>query len=357
MPARATDGTCLAQLVHMAIPLCRAAQTQCPRTGPGRPPDFDDWVIGVLITVAVLKRHKSKSSQYRFFHEHRKEFLRWLKLRRFPARSTYFERYKQAHRLFQAAIRLQGRQAEQEGLADATVVAVDKSLLTARGPNWNRKDRKAKYIPSRLHGVDRDSQWGYSSHHGWVQGYSYEVLVTASKQGPVWPLLASVDTANVSEHVSFAGKIDAISHGTRYVLADGGYDKNEHGERLEHDGRGCRIGRHFLCPPIPLFRPHPPSGYRQTRREQRSRQLRIQRSVYFKSPKGQRLYARRGTSVEPFNEWFKRLFGLSDQVWHRGLNNTKTQILACFFAYQLLLRYNERCGKKNGQLQWIVDGL
>jgi hypothetical protein len=170
-------------------------------------------------------------------------------------------------------------------------------------------------------------------------------------------LLASADTANVSEHVSFAGKIDALSAKTRYVLADGGYDKNEHGQRVEHDQHGRRNGRHFICPPGPMFQPNPPSGYRLTRREQRSRQLRVRRAAYFKTPQGRRLYAGRGITVEPFNDWFKHLFGLTDHVWHRGLDNTKTQLLACFFAYQLLLSYNDRCGNKNGQVQWILDGL
>jgi hypothetical protein len=32
--------------------------------------------------------------------------------------------------------------------------------------------------------------------------------------------------------------------------------------------------------------------------------------------------------VEPFNEWFKSLFELDDRVWHRGLENNQTQLLA-----------------------------
>ena len=354
MSARARDGTGLTKLVKMAIPICRAAQRQCPRTGPGRNPDFDDWKIAVMILAAILAKRKSKSAQYRFLWTHRHKWRRCLNLPRFPVRSTYFKRYRQAHRLFQVAVSLHGRKAIEDGLTNASVVAVDKSLLTARGPCWNRKDRKMNRVPARLRGVDRESKWGYSSHHGWVQGYSYEVLVSAPRKGIVWPLLASVDTANVSEHVTFAQKIDALPAEAGHVLADGGYDKNEHGERVEQGRRG---GRHFVCPPGPMFQPNPPSGYRLTRREQRSRRLRVQRAAYFKSPKGKRLYARRGITVEPFNEWFKRLFGLSDRVWHRGLGNNKTQVLAAIFAYQLLLRYNHDCGNTNGQVQWILDGL
>ena len=61
--------------------------------------------------------------------------------------------------------------------------------------------------------------------------------------------------------------------------------------------------------------------------------------------------------MEPFHEWFKNSFELADRVWHRGLQNNQTQLLASLFAYQLLLRYNHRCGHRNGQVQWILDTL
>ncbi|MCC6680089.1 MAG: SBBP repeat-containing protein [Phycisphaeraceae bacterium] len=208
MRSRAMEGMCLGSLVKMAIPLCRRAQQQCPRTGPGKPPDFDHWQMAVLMMVAIHKKRKSKSAQYRYLHQHRDELTRLLGLPRFPVRSTYFQRYGQGHRLFRVAIELQGQKAVEEGAADARVVAVDKSLSEARGPKWQRKDRKRKRIPRKLHGVDSDCDWGYSPYHGWVQGYSYEVLVTASQRSnPVFSLWASAATAGVREHVSFADNL------------------------------------------------------------------------------------------------------------------------------------------------------
>ena len=356
MLARATDGTCLAKLVKMAIPLLRAAQCQCPRTGPGRPPQYDDWKIAAMIVAAILKNRKSKSAQYRFLHEHCQRFRRWLDMKFFPERSTYFVRYRKAYKLLQTAIRRQGQTAVQQGLADASVVAVDKSLLSARGPHWNQKDRKANRIPQRLRGVDRDSAWGYSPHDGWVQGYSYEVVVTAPQKGTVWPLLASADGANASEKVSFGDKIDHLPRQARYVLADSGYDSNDYGHRVERDADGQPTGRRFVCPPQQDCPTAPPT-YRLTKTARLSRQHRIQRVAFYKSPRGQKLFARRGRSVEPFNDWFKRAFSLDGTVWHRGLANNRTQLMAAVFGYQLLLRYNHICGRRNGQIQWILDGL
>ncbi len=91
-----------------------------------------------------------------------------------------------------------------------------------------------------------------------------------------------------------------------------------------------------------------------TGKEQQHRQQRI---AFYQSPAGQRLYRRRVQAVKPFNEWFKALFDLNDRVWHRGLSNNQTQILAAIFCYQLLLRYNHCKGRQNGQVQWILDTL
>ena len=71
MGKRATAGTCLASLARMAIPLCKQAECDCPRTGSGGKPEIPDWVLMVLIMVAVLKRRKSKSAQYRFLEANR----------------------------------------------------------------------------------------------------------------------------------------------------------------------------------------------------------------------------------------------------------------------------------------------
>lgn len=55
-------GTCLVSLVRMAVPLCKRAEHESPRTGPGAKPTIPDWVMAMLIIVAVLKRKKTKSA-------------------------------------------------------------------------------------------------------------------------------------------------------------------------------------------------------------------------------------------------------------------------------------------------------
>ena len=208
MDRPATDGRHLADLVRLAIAPCRQAardQQQLSRRGAGRPPEFEEWQIAVLIFVAVANRRKSKSAQWRFLSQHAAELTRLLSLPRMPARSTYMERYTRAHRLLAPAVMRQGRLALREHVGEARTVAADKSLIAARGPVWSKRRRKRGERPV---GVDDQAAWGKSAHDGWVWGYSYEVVVCcATRAGrAVLPLLASADVASRREHRSFAEK-------------------------------------------------------------------------------------------------------------------------------------------------------
>lgn len=360
MLARATEGTCLAKLVMMAIPLLRAAQRQCPRTGPGRPLEFDDWKIAAMIVAATLKNRKTKSAQYRFLHQRRRKFRRWLGLKDFPARSTYFDRYRQAHQLWETAIVLQGQRALKEGVTTARSVAADKSLLPARGMPWHGKRRCKGQVPAKFHGVDRQADWGYSPYHKWVYGYSYEVLTTADAGTVHLPLSASADVASTSEHSSFPPKTRHLPQATRYALADSGYDSNAIGDAVERDDHGRPTGHRFVCPPNRrnrATRPSKSSTGRLSQAQREAQQRRWRRIDFYHSPRGQRVYAQRGQSVEPLHERLKALFDLNPRVWHRGLDNNKTLLLSVIFCYQLLLRLNQRCGHRNAQLQWIMESV
>lgn len=353
MRSSAKEGTCLETLVGMAIPLCQRAERECPRTGPGRPPVIPDWVIAVLIMVVVAKRRKSKSAQYRFLQAHQRQLAGWLKTSRFPSRTTYFDRYKRAFALFQQATQIQTRQEAQAGHIALECVAVDKSLIPTCGTKWSQREKRERRLPV---GADADSAWTYSPHHGWVLGYGYEVVVTAQKQGIVWPLWASVEPANVSEQRTFADKIGKLPPQTRYVLADKGYDSEDLAAAFESAAVTGR--RRFVCP---LLERHnvgcAKRVWRQTGRRRFRRERRQVRRIYMQSSQAQRLFSRRCRTVEPFNEWFKSLFELHENVWHRGLANNRTQILAALFVYQLLIRYNRRKHRTNAQIRWILDSL
>lgn len=305
-----------------------------------------------MIVVAVLHRRKTRIAQYRFWQARAREFAQLFPDQRPLKRSQFYERAYQLATLLNLAMEALGKHAVKQGWADVRSVALDKSLIAARGRKRHSRDRR------RRRGVDPDATWGYSKHDGWVFGYSYEVAVSAGKRGTLWPLLASCDTASRSEQKSCLEKLDRLPKQTRYVLADAGYDSNAVGERVEMKLPGRRSKRRFLCPEISrpqCGKPRQPHS-RETKERQRHRRFREARRRFRQSPYGRRLYRRRSVTVERFNSHFKHLFELNDRAWHRGLPNNRASILAAFVAYQVLLTYIHRKRGRHAHLQPLLDG-
>jgi hypothetical protein len=212
-------GSDLESLTRLALPVFQRAEKENPRTGPGAKPTIPDWFMAVLIMIGVLKKKKSKSSQYRHLSAMRGNIAAWTGQKALPSRATFFRRFRRAKTLFRQAIKLQGELAITEKIVDPSIVTIDKSLLESRGDVWHKSDKSAGKKPA---GVDAEAAWGYSEHHGWVYGYSYEVGVTSMADRTVFPLLASVDVASTSEMKSCPDKIANLPAGTVYVLMDSG---------------------------------------------------------------------------------------------------------------------------------------
>lgn|SRR5262245_433031 len=355
MRRRATDGAPLEELVRRSVSVCQQAEKACPRRGPGRKPTIPDWVLAVMIMIGVMLKKKTKAAQLVWWRQHHADFGRWMPGQTMPSRSTFYDRYRRAHRLFRQAIILQGHAAVQRGWAQPECVAIDKSLIAGRGRIWQARDRRRGRVPRR---VDTETTWGYSDYDGWVQGYAYEVAVTAPRRGVAWPLAASVDTASRSEQRTILEKIPVLPRATKFILADAGYDSNAVAETVEWQG-DRRTGRRFVCPEIPrpqngkMRQPH----NRETRERQHHRRLRDERRRFFRSQRGRVLYARRNVRVEPFNAQLKHLFELQDRVWHWGLDNNRTTLLAAICVYQLLLMHNHSKGRRIANLQCLLDAL
>ena len=348
----AKDGALRAELIESCKRFCREAERRCPRTGPGRKPEIPAWVLAVMIMVAVLARRKSKLAQWRYWRRRGEDFAAWSEGSRLPGCSTFYDRYPSVYVVYATALRLQAEEAIRRGWAEVECVAVDKSLIAGRGRRWSARGRRRRHVPR---GVDAQATWGFAQHRGWVQGYAYEVVVSAPSCGVVWPLSASVDTASRSEHRSFAEKIPQLPPGVRYVLADAGYDSNALGEAVEENRRTPR--RRFLCPQIRRPNVGRPRrvDWKRSRARLRSSRARRRRSAWLRSARGRRLYRRRKTRIEPFHARFKQLFELQDRVWLWGLAANQTLLAAALFAYQSLLACNHRRGRRNARVKWILD--
>lgn len=348
--------TPLRDLVRLAIPLCRLAAPMLPPPRPGRPVDFPEWAVAVMVLVAVAKRLATKSSQYRYLRAHADALCARLGMGRFPARSTYFARYRTAYVLLSEALAARAARAAARGHIQARAVAADKTLVAAAGPAWHKAQRARGERPK---GVDAEATWSRSAHDGWVYGYGAEVVVSAPRGGAPWPLVGSVDPAHAREATTFPGKPRRLPAGTRYVLVDMGYDSNALGEELEYGADGRPTGRRLVGPHQAR---HDRYGgrkkeWRETRRRKLLRAHRAERRRFYESGFGRSLYRRRGKTVEPFFGHFKELFGLGERVWHTGLGNNRTQVLAALVLYQILLVYNRIKGRRDAEVKWILDLL
>ena len=339
----------LCDIIALAQPLCRDAAKQLARTGPGRKPVIPDWFLALMIMVAIAKRKKSKAAQFRFWSTHRTLLEHLCDGWDFPSRTTFYDRYRRAWSIFELAIELHTRKAIRYRWIDPEVVSVDKSVIPARGKRPKTRRRKQKR-------VDQEATWTPNEYHGWTYGYSYEVVLSSTNNTLNWPLIASAATASCSESKSLGEKIPRLPRQVKYVLADRGYDADDHCEAIEWSGER-RSHRRFVCPTRRSSRGPAQKEHKRSRKRKRRQAHRELRRQFVNSTRGKKLYALRGTTIEPFNSWFKQLFDLNDRVWHRGLENNKTQILGAIFLYQILLRINLKHNRKNGQIKWLLDSL
>ncbi len=127
--------------------------------------------------------------------------------------------------------------------------------------------------------------------------------------------------------------------------------------RIEGDEQGRRRGKRLLCPQNP---PNNKQSAQEGKGKKKQSRLgeeneRGKQRRRFLESRGQKLPARPAATVEPFNEWFESLFELTGRVWHRGLDNNRSQLPAALFCYRRPLRYNHRCRPHNGQIRSSLE--
>ncbi|MER5174563.1 MAG: hypothetical protein ABJB76_01655 [Candidatus Nitrosocosmicus sp.] len=79
-----------------------------------------------------------------------------------------------------------------EGLADASITAIDSTLLKAKGSVWHKSSMEKGELPCP--GIDTDARWGFSHTKGWVFGYKLHLTCTTAIDELVVPLTADVTT-------------------------------------------------------------------------------------------------------------------------------------------------------------------
>jgi Transposase DDE domain len=145
---------------------------------------------------------------------------------RLPTRRTWERRLKRVPARLPEQIALVGAHlvALLEPWADGgRAVAIDSTVLAARGGVWHKKDREAGVIPHTS--IDTEAHWTKSGWHGWVYGWKLHLIVTV---GQLWlPLAAELTPANVADNTEAVLLLEALRETALFVLGDRSYHDAE----------------------------------------------------------------------------------------------------------------------------------
>jgi hypothetical protein len=213
-----------------------------------------------------------------------------------------------------------------EGMIDPYIVAIDSTLLKAKGHIWHKSSMKKDIVPRS--GIDTDARWGFSHTKGWIFGYKLHLI---SSTGPIIvPLAADFTTANVQDNqlynpmTSSSSSSSSLFTETCFMIGDSGYD-----DQKLYDlsiNRGFKL----VCP---------------VQRYVHTSTKRLHLIEFYESELGQAIYSWRSKSIEPLIEHLKQVFRI-DPIPIRGYHKAAGLVLLSVLLYQVLVYYNLKMTKK-----------
>ncbi len=185
-------------------------------------------------------------------------------------------------------------------------VAIDSTVLRARGGVWHQKHREKGEIPHTS--IDTEAHWTKSGWHGWVYGWKLHVVSVVAS---VWfPVAAILTPANVGDSEPAPDLLREVPAEVRFVLGDRHYNTPDLHQLCQQDDRllvTTKYGRY----------PHTDEGVEVRR-------------IFHKL---------RSRTNENFNEHFKGIFDGHGQVPTKGWLPTQRFALGAIFVYQLAILY------------------
>ncbi len=291
------------------------------KRGPGRPRVYTDRLFLKALVVMIVRRLHTVTELLSVLAQPTPEIrlLRVLLSERgkFPSRRTFERRLKALPDTLPAQIGCLGRHLValiRPWANSGRAVALDSTVLRARGGVWHKKDREAGKVPHTS--IDTEAHWTYSGWHGWVYGWKLHLATTVAG---VWiPLAARLTPANEADGRLAAKLLEELPPGeeARFVLGDTHYNAPEVRELCENQGRILVASRHGPYP-----HKDPGVEVRRLFHELRSR------------------------AIENFNGQFKSIFDGQGQVPTKGLVNTTRFALGAVLVYQMALLYQYEHGR------------
>lgn len=308
----------LVQLVRLVDRLPSAPRPVGPR-GRGRPRVYPDGLFMKALVIMIVRRLHKVGELLAVLEEPTDEMRSLRELLRedgrFPSRRTFERRLRSLPETLPERIGCLGRHlvARIEPWARCgRAVAIDSTVLRARGGVWHKRDKEAGVVPHSS--IDTEAGWTKSGWHGWVYGWKLHLACTVAG---VWiPLAARLTPANASDSRLAPLLIEELPDEARFVLGDTHYSARNVRE-------ACLAREMFL---VASGRrgpyPHTDAG------------VEVRRI----------LHRLRHVAIENLYEHFKALFEAHGSVPTTGRLDTARFALGAVFVYQLALLHRHEQG-------------
>lgn len=306
-------------LLVMLVELIDAIPSPSPERRRGHPPVYPDSLFLKAVVIMVVRGVSSVDGLLAILEQPTPE-MQALRDQltvdgRFPSRRTWERRLNVVPASLPARIACLGSYLVahlQPRSASGHAVAIDSTVLHARGGVWHKKHRDAGVVPHSS--IDTEAHWTKSGWHGWVYGWKLHLVTTVAA---VWiPLAAELTPANAADNEIAPRLLKVLPKAVRFVLGDTNYqDPTLH----EH----CAAADRFLVATHRGRYPHQDGGVEVRR-------------VFHKL---------RSLAIENFNGQFKGIFDAHGSVPTRGLVRTQRFALGAVFVYQLTLLYRFEHGQ------------
>jgi hypothetical protein len=134
-------------------------------------------VILRCFIVRLWFRLDSNNALHKFLeldYPYNRKILKKCGLTQIPDRRTFDRRLKTISIDIKERIAIMTSLFVYEKMIDPYIVAIDSTLLKAKGHAWHKSSMNKGIIPRS--GVDTDARWGFSHTKGWLFGYKLHLI-------------------------------------------------------------------------------------------------------------------------------------------------------------------------------------
>jgi hypothetical protein len=297
------------------------SQKKMKRRRRGRPYVYSPTIILRCFIVRLWFRLDSNNAlQHEFLelsYPYNKKIMKRCGLTQIPDRRTFDRRLKTISIDIKERIAIMTRLFVCEKMIDPYIVAIDSTLLKAKGHVWHKSSMNKGIVPRS--GIDTDARWGFSHTKGWIFGYKLHLI--SSTGSTIVPLAADFTTANVQDNQLYnpmTASFSLFTEETYFMIGDSGYD-----DQKLYD-LSINRGFELVCP---------------VQRYVNTSTKRLYLIEFYESELGQAIYSWRSKSIEPLIEHIKSVFRI-DPLPVRGYQNADGIVLLSVLLYQILVYYN-----------------